>query len=334
MKVSVIINCYNYGGFVGEAIASALAQTHAHTEVVVVDDGSTDHSRQVIAGFGARVLPVFKVNGGQGSAYNAGFAVASGEIVVFLDADDWLYREAAARAVAAFGPGVSKVQFLLDIVAGDGQPQGRRLPREMNDRNALALLTRFGTYGTPPGSGNAYAATFLRQVLPMDEPPWHTAADSVPILLAPSHGQVVSLHEALGAYRVHKKAGLETLLFNNEPQGLWPEYERIQRCKTLVATHLQSRGQPFRQPMLLAPWEARVLALCLRFGGPSKQALPASRLQMMKLALESVWRWPSIGAAMRTVQSGWMICIWLLPLALARRVGRVDRALKGAAGGG
>ncbi len=336
MRVSIVVNNHNYAAFVGRAIDSALEQTHADTEVLVVDDGSTDGSRAVIAGYGGRVRTLFKPNGGQGSAYNAGFAAATGEVVFFLDADDWLYPRAAERAAAAFdgaGSEVSKVQFQLDIVDGEGRRQGRRLPREMNDDTALARLDRFATYGTPPGSGNAYSAAFLRQVLPMEEPPWRTAADSVPILLAPAHGRVVSLREPLGAYRVHKKPSPDGLLFNNEPKGLWPEYDRIQRCKDLVVRHFGAIGRPLSLPLLLAPWEARVLALCLRFGPPGRPSVPVPRLAGMGLALRSVWSWPGLGPVMRVAQSGWMLCVWLLPIALARRVGRADRALKGDAGG-
>ncbi|MCC2671779.1 MAG: glycosyl transferase, partial [Armatimonadetes bacterium] len=75
---SVIINNYNYARYLPEAVESALAQTYPHTEVVVVDDGSTDHSRAVLAGYGDRLRTVFQENGGQASAFNAGFAASRG----------------------------------------------------------------------------------------------------------------------------------------------------------------------------------------------------------------------------------------------------------------
>lgn len=87
-SVSILINNFNYGRFLGEAIASALDQTYGAFEVIVVDDGSTDNSLEVVASYGRRLSLVSKENGGQASAFNAGFAVSSGEVICFLDSDD------------------------------------------------------------------------------------------------------------------------------------------------------------------------------------------------------------------------------------------------------
>jgi glycosyltransferase involved in cell wall biosynthesis len=61
--VSIVVNNFNYERFLREAIDSALAQTYAPVEVVVVDDGSTDSSRDIIASYGDRLIPVLKANG-------------------------------------------------------------------------------------------------------------------------------------------------------------------------------------------------------------------------------------------------------------------------------
>ncbi len=92
LSVSVIIPNYNYGRFVTEAITSALQQTYAPLEVIVVDNGSTDDSRQVLEKISdARVVKLFQENKGQSGARNAALKVARGDLVAFLDADDvWL----------------------------------------------------------------------------------------------------------------------------------------------------------------------------------------------------------------------------------------------------
>jgi glycosyltransferase involved in cell wall biosynthesis len=100
--VSVIINNYNYGRFIADAIDSALAQTYSNCEVIVVDDGSQDNSREVIARFGNRVKTVFKSNGGQSSAFNAGYAESSGDVICFLDSDDVFFPNKVERVVDGF----------------------------------------------------------------------------------------------------------------------------------------------------------------------------------------------------------------------------------------
>ena len=111
--ISLVVNNFNYAEFVAEAIESALAQRGAETEVIVVDDGSTDGSRDVIRRYGDRVRTLLKENGGQASAFNSGFRASRGEIVIFLDADDTLLPDTAARITEVFTrrPGTAKVHY-------------------------------------------------------------------------------------------------------------------------------------------------------------------------------------------------------------------------------
>ena len=105
-KVSIIIPCYNYGHFLPDSIGSALAQEGIQSEVIVIDDASTDDSAAVAQRFAdgdARVILLrHKQNSGQVIAFNDGYALATGEFIVRLDADDMLTPGSLARAVALF----------------------------------------------------------------------------------------------------------------------------------------------------------------------------------------------------------------------------------------
>ena len=96
--VSVVIINHNYGQFLGTCLDSVLAQTHAALEVVVVDDGSTDGSADVLKSYGERITIVQQANLGHVRAFNAGYAASRGDVVLFVDADDILYPDCIARS--------------------------------------------------------------------------------------------------------------------------------------------------------------------------------------------------------------------------------------------
>ena len=101
--VSVIIPVYNYDRYLGEAVESVLNQTYKHLEVIVVDDGSTDRSREVAQSFAERgVRYCHQVHTGIGPARNRGVEMAQGEFLAFLDADDRWPDEKLALQLRAF----------------------------------------------------------------------------------------------------------------------------------------------------------------------------------------------------------------------------------------
>jgi glycosyltransferase involved in cell wall biosynthesis len=100
MRVDVIIPCYNSAQFIGEAVQSALRQTHTDTTVLVVDDGSTDEGARIARGFGDRVTVIRQQNSGPSAARNRALDAAVGTFVAFLDADDRWHPEKVARQVA------------------------------------------------------------------------------------------------------------------------------------------------------------------------------------------------------------------------------------------
>ncbi|HEY2820238.1 MAG TPA: glycosyltransferase family 2 protein [Candidatus Acidoferrum sp.] len=98
--VTVLIDTYNHEKYIEQTLLSVLEQglSEAEMEIVVVDDGSSDRTPAVIEKFGPRVKYVRKRNGGQASAFNAGYVAANGQIIAFLDGDDW-WAEGKAAAV-------------------------------------------------------------------------------------------------------------------------------------------------------------------------------------------------------------------------------------------
>ncbi len=98
--VSVVIPCHNCAQYVSEAIESVLGQSYQHREIIVVDDGSTDRTPEVLAGYADRVRVVRQARAGEAEARNAGLRVARGKHIGFLDADDLWLPEKLERQVA------------------------------------------------------------------------------------------------------------------------------------------------------------------------------------------------------------------------------------------
>ena len=202
--VSIVIDNYNYGRFVGAAIRSALAQTYGRVEVIVVDDGSTDDSREVIRDFGDSIHAIFQENQGQSTAFDAGFFASKGQIVLFLDSDDALHPDCVAEVVGRWKSGVSKVQFALSTVDAAGCFVGNvfpNFPPGLTYEDILQEALATGLYPCPPTSGNAYARWFLDELMPL--PGIKCGADGPLNTVAPLYGEVVTIDRPLGWYRVH-----------------------------------------------------------------------------------------------------------------------------------
>jgi glycosyltransferase involved in cell wall biosynthesis len=99
--VSIVIPCFNQAHYLGEAIQSALALTHSRTQIVVVDDGSTDNTAEVARSY-SKVVYIYQSNQGVGAARNTGFHASAGEFVIFLDHDDRLLPNAIEAGLNCF----------------------------------------------------------------------------------------------------------------------------------------------------------------------------------------------------------------------------------------
>lgn len=249
-RVSIIINNYNYAGFLAAAIESALAQAYAPKEVIVVDDGSTDGSREVLSGYAGRVLAVLKANGGQASAFRAGLGASQGEVILFLDADDLLYPEAAAVAASCFAdPRVVKASWPLEVIDGQGQSTGETLPprqKPLPEGDLADSLLRTGpdSYLSPPTSGNAWSRGFLEaalspSLLADQEAEYRQGADGYLITLAPLFGHVRAINRALGAYRIHGRNQFWSGSLADRNAGALLRYERRHRT---LARVVRERG--------------------------------------------------------------------------------------------
>lgn len=204
VTASIVINNYNYGRFVGRAIDSALDQT-CQCQVVVVDDGSTDDSRERIAPFSRSITAIFQANGGQAAAMNAGFAAATGDVVVFLDADDTLEPHAVASLLAAWQPRSVLVQYLLRIVDAEGRVVGVHPdpPDALAQGDARSTLLAHGGYGATVTSGLAFRRMALAAVMPIPLEPYRIAADGYLVRAIAFTGPVQRLLRVLGSYRRH-----------------------------------------------------------------------------------------------------------------------------------
>jgi glycosyltransferase involved in cell wall biosynthesis len=236
--VSILIDNYNYDRFLTQAIESALNQTYPHVEVIVVDDGSTDNSRDVILSYGDRIIPVLKENGGQASAFNAAFECSHGEILFFLDADDVFLPNKVEQMVGLFdqirsyNPDVL-IFHSLEIIGNTGKRldvdpavDPLRGSCEWKDLDATkerkavldgALLQistaaevlkhankyRYIPYLASPTSGFALTRSLAAQIFPLPCQGIKTCADDFLVKAASLLGDIYSSNEVFAQYRVH-----------------------------------------------------------------------------------------------------------------------------------
>lgn len=213
--VTALITSYNYAEYVAEAVESALSQAHrGRLEVVVVDDGSTDDSLDVLAAFGTRIRLIRQENRGQLLAFRAGLAASRGDIVCLLDSDDaWLPGKVAAVAQAFEDPEVEWVSHGLVVLHGGRGEKGTRPPAGPPGRvpgDPVLFLERRVGQAT---SGLSFRGSLARRlVTAIDGVSTDVAdmlrhdADRVLLVLAGlERAAGYQIRQPLGAYRVHDR---------------------------------------------------------------------------------------------------------------------------------
>jgi glycosyl transferase family 2 len=204
--VTILVNNYNYGQYLSQAIDSALNQTWVRCEVVVVDDGSTDDSASIMASYGRSVVSVLKANGGQGSAFNAGFEASQGEIVCFLDSDDVFLPDKVERVVEASrrNPDAGLIYHQMFFIDRHGRSVGRRWPSSVVQGLLRSRVEHSGGWWPlPTTSGLCCSRGYLAQILPMPVEPFRLCADAYVGGLAPFITRVVGVRKPLTIYRLH-----------------------------------------------------------------------------------------------------------------------------------
>jgi glycosyltransferase involved in cell wall biosynthesis len=325
--VSIVINNYNYGRYLRAAIDSALHQTYPKVELIVVDDGSTDDSREIIESYGARVVPVIKANGGQGSALNAGFEVSRGEIVMFLDADDELMPEAVDQVVRAWRPGVAKTQFQLELIDERGRPLGTLVPpfkRFMPNGDIRERFARFGEYPTAPLSGTAYSRAALLRVMPLDEAIWSIAADKPLVVLTPFLGDVVSICAPLGHYRIHEAN--DSRLKGRHLEALHRRLSAVYFAPETICRVAAAKGIAL-DPGVMNSTSRRVKLrmASLRLDPKTHPIAGDTRLNLLVKGIRASVLEPDLGFKVRVSQIAWFTLMAVAPLAIVSRLAAPGR---------
>jgi glycosyltransferase involved in cell wall biosynthesis len=206
--VSVIICNYNYDLYLKQAIESVLSQTYKRFELIVVDDGSTDKSREIITHYAKHnnIISIFKTNGGQASALNAGFVRTSGEIIAFMDSDDFWMPEKLEKVVEAY----SKSQYAIVqhnhyIVDQQGRLSNKIWPGAVISGDIFTryfIEHRISYFSST--SGIASLKKYLIKIFPLEES-YRICADIPLCCILPLFGHLLTLKQPLGCYRVHSE---------------------------------------------------------------------------------------------------------------------------------
>lgn len=324
LTVDVVIPNHNYGRFLAAAIESACDQTHPAVNVIVVDDGSTDDSRDVLRGFEDRIEVVLQERGGQASALNAGIARCKGDALVVLDADDLLRPRAAELVAAAFAADeeLAKAQFRMEVVDASGQPTGATKPgghlrAPVGDLRRAELTFPFDLPWLP-GGGTAFRLEAVRRILPIPSADYpRCGADWYLIHLTALLGTATMIDEVCASYRVHGDNGYE-LERKDLDLGHVRDSIVFAAATTRSLEALGDRlGLECRRPILsCADLANRLVSLRL---DPGRHPMPGDRRgRLVADAMRAIGRRTDVGWSMKVILAAWFAVEAAAPRRLAR----------------
>ncbi len=317
--VSIIINNYNYDRFLVDAINSALEQTYPHIEVIVVDDGSTDNSRDIISGYGDRIIPILQPNGKQAAAFNSGFAKSKGDIIIFLDSDDYLFPQAVEQILGVWKPTLAKVHYHLQVVGTNRNPLGYSFPqgtKSLSTGKVWKTLLESGGYARVPTSGNAINRNALVPLFPIPDKYKLTADDYLSVLV-PFYGEVEAVEEPLGAYRIHDSNQWAMVTVTGDRFHRFIQHDLV--VYKLLLNKAKELGYELYQDFelrSLGRFQVRLASLRLT---REKHPIPEDRVVcLVNSGIQSIWKYSSFSWQKRLIYTIWFFWIGLLPLPLAK----------------
>ena len=201
--VTVVIPNYNYAHYLRACVDSVLAQTHPDIEIIVVDDGSKDTSKEVLDSYGDKITAVFQQNQGVSAARNNGAQKGTGEFIAFLDADDVWLPEKVEKQITRFvaDPALGLVHVGVDEMDADGNSLLIRL--EGSDGDATADMLSLGRKGVLGGGTGLMLRRRVFDEIGGFDLRLSTSADWDLSFQAASRYPVGFVHKILLRYRIH-----------------------------------------------------------------------------------------------------------------------------------
>jgi glycosyltransferase involved in cell wall biosynthesis len=242
--VTVLIDTYNHGRFIEKAIVSVLEQDFPSDklEILVVDDGSTDRTPEIVRKFEPRLRLIQKANGGQASAFNVGIPQAQGEIVAFLDGDDWWAANKIKEVAAVFekNPGLGAVghgYYEVHQSTAKKEQAGPAKACRLMPNDAAAVRSLYSLQGLLGTSKLAVRKEVLDRILPVPDELVFVADTFIYTLSVALAGAII-LDMPLCYYRLHAQNLFET----NDPAGVRRRSDMADRNMESVPQRLSALG--------------------------------------------------------------------------------------------